>query len=314
MRTRVALPALLALSLALPMAAGCGNGHAKASLPATPPARPAATAAETGAARVAAAAPAPAWAAGNSTMTGTTEPHRRSTLMPIVPGIVEKVLVGEGDRVKAGEALVVLKTEDFQLRFRQAQAGLEAAQAQFDNADVQYKRLQSLRGKEAIPQSQLDQVEAGWKGAKAGLSNAQVMMDMARKALHDTTIYAPYDALVVRRMISEGESAMAMPPSPLVVLEQTAVLDLKLQVPAGEITRVTDGTPVQVRFPATGQEVLATVLRVVPSANPGSRTFTAIVELPNEDGALKAGLYAEARLAAAPTPAKAPAPAAEAAR
>lgn len=304
MRTRVAL----VLSL-LPLAAtACGNNAAKASLPASPPARPAVTAtgsdAPAEAARPAAPLASP-WAVGNATMTGTTEPHRRSTLMPIVPGIVEKVLVDEGQRVKAGEALVVLKTEDFQLRFRQAQAGLEAAQAQYDNADVQYKRLQSLRGKEAIPQSQLDQVEAGWKAAKAGLSNAQVMMDMAKKALHDTTIYAPYDALVVRRMISEGESAMAMPPSPLVVLEQTAVLDLKLQVPAGEIARVTDGTPVRVRFPATGQEVDATVLRVVPSANPGSRTFTAIIELPNEDGALKAGLYAEARLAA-PKPAPAP--------
>jgi len=305
MRTRVAL----VLALFPLVAASCGNGNAKASLPTAAPAQSATSAtgndAPAQAARPAAATTASPWAVGNATMTGTTEPHRRSTLMPIVPGIVEKVLVSEGQRVKAGEAMVVLKTEDFQLRFRQAQAGLEAAQAQFDNADVQYKRLQSLRGKEAIPQSQLDQVEAGWKAAKAGLSNAQVMMDMAKKALRDTTIFAPYDALVVRRMISEGESAMAMPPSPLVVLEQTAVLDLKLQIPAGEIALVPDGTPVRVRFPATGQEIDATVLRVVPSANPGSRTFTAVIELPNEDGALKAGLYAEARLAA-PKPAPAP--------
>jgi multidrug efflux system membrane fusion protein len=216
--------------------------------------------------------------------------------MPVVPGIVEKIHFSEGDRVKAGAPLVSLKTEDFVLRSRQADAGMAAAQAQFDAATLAFDRTRGLRGKEAVSQGQLDQVEAGYKGAKAGLDNAKVMLDMVHKALRDTTVYAPYDALVVRRLISEGESALTMPPSPLAVIEQTALLDLKLQVPAAHLASLAEGTPLVVRFPATGQEVKAVVKRVVPSANPGSRTFTVIVELPNEDGALKAGLYAEARL------------------
>jgi len=298
MRTRVALALTLLPLLAAP---ACGDRTAKASLPATPPARPAVTATGSDSPAVAPVskdAKASPATQGAATMTGTTEPHRRSTLMPIVPGIVEKVLFSEGQRVKAGQPLVMLKTEDFTLRVRQAEAGLEAAQAQFDNAALAYERMRGLRGKEAVAQGTLDQVEAGYKAAKAGLSNARVMLDMARKAYRDLTITAPYDAVVVRRMISEGESAMVMPPAPVAVIEQTDLLDLKLQVPAAELSRLSEGTPLVVRFPATGQEVPATVKFVVPSANPGSRTFTVLVELPNEDGALKAGLFAEARLAA----------------
>jgi membrane fusion protein, multidrug efflux system len=282
-------------------AAACGNGGAKASLPATPPTVPATTvpaAALEAPADAAKPAVASFATAPNSTLTGTTEPRRRSTLMPVVPGIVEKVLFSEGDRVKAGAPLVTLKTEDFVLRVRQAEAGLAAAQAQFDAAQLGYDRTRGLRGKDAVSQGQLDQVEAGFKAAKAGLDNAKVMQDMARKALRDTTVTAPYDAVVVRRLISEGESALTMPPSPLAVIEQTALLDLKLQVSATDLGRMAEGTPLEVRFPATGQEVKAAVTRIVPSANPGSRTFTVIVELANEDGQLKAGLYAEAHLAA----------------
>jgi multidrug efflux system membrane fusion protein len=294
MRTRVAVACVL---VALLSATACGNGAAKASLPATPPARPVISGVGSDApaepARTVVRVPT---TNVNSTLTGTTEPHRRSTLMPLMPGVVDKVLFAEGQSVKAGAPLVILKTEDFVLRVRQAEAGMEAATAQYDAAALAYERMRGLRGKEAVAQGQLDQVEAGYKGAKAGLSNAKVMSDMARKALRDTTVYCPYDAVVVRRMISEGESAYTMPPTPLAVIEQTGLLDLKLQVPAIELARLQVGTPLVIRFPATNQEVTATVTNVVPSANPGSRTFTVIVELPNEDGTLKAGLYAEARL------------------
>jgi len=310
MRTRVALTCALLSLPALLAAASCGKGDAKASLPAAAPARPIAE-------RLAVVTTEPGTpeqpvrpalrppASSNATLTGTTEPHRRSTLMPVVPGIVDKILFAEGQSVKAGDPLVVLKTEDFVLRVRQAEAGVEAATAQYDAAALAYERMRSLRGKEAIAQGQLDQVEAGYKAAKAGLSNAKVMSDMAHKALRDTTIYCPYDAVVTHRLISEGESALTMPPSPLAVIEQTGLLDLKLQVSATELGRLGVGTPLVVRFPATNQDVKAKVDYVVPSANPGSRTFTIIVELPNADGSLKAGLYAEARLDPAAHPAEA---------
>lgn len=234
---------------------------------------------------------------GTSWMSGTLEPYRRSTLMAQVPGVVQKVLAAEGQRVRAGDPLVVIRDEDYQLRLRQAQAGLEAAEAQARNAELQYRRLQELRSQEAVPQSQLDVLEAGWKAAKAQIEVASANLALARKALRDTVITAPYDGIVVRRMISEGESATAMPPTPLVVVEKTDPLELKLQVPSSQADRVAVGTPLKIRLPASGQEIDAQVTRLVPSANPGSRAFLAVVEIPNPDGALRAGVYGEARLA-----------------
>lgn len=275
------------IGLAALAVVGCQESSGKVALPEQPTA---------GAVVVGTAAEARPADSGTSWMSGTLEPYRRSTLMAQVPGVVQKVLAAEGQRVRAGDPLVVIRDEDYQLRLRQAQAGLEAAEAQARNAELQYRRLQELRSQEAVPQSQLDVLEAGWKAAKAQIEVASANLALARKALRDTVITAPYDGIVVRRMISEGESATAMPPTPLVVVEKTDPLELKLQVPSSQADRVAVGTPLKIRLPASGQEMDAQVTRLVPSANPGSRAFLAVVEIPNPDGALRAGVYGEARL------------------
>ena len=72
---------------------------------------------------------------------------------------------------------------------------------------------------------------------------------------------------------------------------------MRLHVPASEGARVVVGVEVVVRFPATGAEVRAKVARVVPVLDPRTRTFAAIVEIPNADHVLRSGLFGEARLA-----------------
>lgn len=269
-------------------ALGCQESSGKVALPEQPTAAPV---------TVGMAAEARPTQDGTSWMSGTLEPQRRSTLMAQVPGVVQEVIAAEGHRVRAGDPLVVIRDEDYQLRLRQAQAGLAAAEAQAQNAELQFRRLRDLRSQEAVPQSQLDVVEAGWKAARAQIEVASANLALARKALRDTVIRAPYDGVVVRRLISEGESATAMPPTPLVVVEKTDPLELKLQVPASEVDRVAEGTALKIRLPASGREIDARVSRIVPSANPGSRAFLTIVEIPNPDGTLQAGVYGEARLA-----------------
>ena len=63
------------------------------------------------------------------------------------------------------------------------------------------------------------------------------------------------------------------------------------------------GDEITVHFPSGGlPDLKAKVTRVVPTINPGTRTFAAIVQLDNADGRLRAGLFAEVRLGA-PAPA-----------
>ncbi len=305
--------AFLTLPLALSLA--CNRDADKARLPATPtpapaspapkPAVPAATASQPAAAPAAAPGELPAVPPGSAFFAGQTEAHRKSTLTPKVSSTVTRVHVRDGDIVRTGQPLVTLDTRDFQLRLQQAQAAREAAKVQLDAAKLDWDRTKALLAEKAVPQSQFDMIDARYKGAQAGLLQAETAVAMARKALSDATVRAPFGGIIVKRMVNEGEYASVMPATPLVSLEEVDPIDLRVQIPSSEMEKVKSGDMIRARFPATGQTLEARLHRVVAALDPRSRTFSAIAEIPNRDHALRTGLYAEITLTGKPAPAPA---------
>jgi membrane fusion protein, multidrug efflux system len=272
----------------------CQRQSGAAQLPPSPPAasQPAAKAPEP----AAAATPTEATGAAKDKspfLSGTTEAHRRSTLTPKVSSTVTRVHVREGDVVKNGQPLVTLDTRDFVLRAQQAEAARDGAKVQLDAAKIDWDRVKGLLAEKAVPQAQFDGIDARYKGALAGLRSAETAVAMAQKALHDSVVRAPFDGLIFKRLINEGEYASVMPATQLVTIEEINPIDLRIQVPATDMAMVKLGTPVHVRFPATGQEMDLRLTRVVSASDPRTRTFSAIVEIPNPDHTLRSGLYAE---------------------
>jgi membrane fusion protein, multidrug efflux system len=304
--SRIALVSLipsLLLSLAckregdiaqLPPSPPAPTQPAPAAKPVAPAAAPTATAEKPAAGEAAAEIPAPQ--PGSSFLSGQTEAHRKSTLTPKVSSIVTRVHVRDGDVVKTGQALVTLDTRDFQLRLQQAEAALQAAKVQLDSAKLDWDRTKALLGDKAVPQSQFDMVDARYKGAQAGVLQAETAVAIGRKAFQDATVHAPFNGIIVKRMVNEGEYASVMPATALVVIEEVDPLDLRVQVPSTDLDKVKVGDVVHARFPATGQTLDARLTRVVGSLDARTRTFSAIAELPNKDHGLRPGLYAEITL------------------
>ena len=233
---------------------------------------------------------------GSSFLSGQTEAHRRSTLTPKVSSTVTRVHVRDGDIVKNGQALVTLDTQDFSLRTQQAEAALQAAKVQLDSAKLDWNRTKALLDDKAVPQAQFDMADARFKGAQAGVLQAETAVAMGRKALRDATIHAPFNGIIVKRLVNEGEYASVMPATPLVIIEEVDPLDLRIQIPSTNLDKVKAGDTIHARFPATGQNIDARLTRVVAAMDPHTRTFAAIAELPNKDHALRSGLYAEVTL------------------
>lgn len=231
----------------------------------------------------------------SSSMTGALEPHRRATLTPRVGGIIGKVHVGEGDHVKKGDPLVSFETDDIRLRLRQAEEAARAARVQYDSAKLEWDRLKGLSGSGAVPQSTFDKVDAGYRLAEVGVAQTEVMLAMSRKAMTDAVVRAPFNSVVTRKFVSEGEYGNTMPPTNLVTVEEVEPIDLRVHVPSTDQSRVKVGDPLKVRFPATGVELETKVTRVVPSLDPRTRTFPVIAEIPNPGMKLRPGMFAEVR-------------------
>lgn len=244
--------------------------------------------------------PDPAARAEGVPYTGTVEAHRRSNLSPKISGSIARVHVREGDRVTAGDPLVTFDMKDVTLRLRQARAALEGAKIQRDAAEDEARRVRTLAESSAASQAQVDGVEFKRRGAEVGVASAQVAVEMGEKAVGDSIVRAPYDGVIVRRFVNEGDYATLMPPTMLIAIEETAVLDLRIQVPSSEMGRIREGDPVTIGFPGLRRTIRADVTRIVGSIDARTRNFSVIVEIPNADGALLPGLFAEARFGAGP--------------
>ena len=267
-------------AIALPQAAS--NAHGAAQAGAQQAAAPAATA----------TAPEQADAVPYS---GTVEAHRRSTLSPKISSTVSVVHVREGNRVKAGDPLVTFDLKDVNLRLRQARAALEGAKIQRDATQLEWDRTKTLVDSQAAAKAQFDAVDFKKRGADVGVESAEVAVEMSEKAVRDSVVRAPYDGVIVRRLVNEGDYATTMPPTALIIMEETDILDLRVQAPSSEIDRIHEGDPVTVDFPSLGRTIEATVTRIVASIDSRTRNFSVIVEIPNPDGALLPGLFAETR-------------------
>ncbi len=306
---RQTLIALLSIGLLASLPA-CDKGKGGVQLPDKPPtaatAAPGVDGPEGG---DSATRPAPAVAAAprKVTVTGTTSAHRSSTLRSKVTGLVDKVHVLDGQAVEAGDLIVSLDTSDLELHLAAAKAALRFAQAQQKAVRIEAERAKRLVADKALPKAQQEQASAQLDVATAGVGQARVAIKMASKAIADAEIKAPYDSVIVMRHVAEGDYAAAMPPQPIVTLQEVDPIDIRMMVPAVHQALVRAGGSVKIRFPHSGLERDGTIDRIVPAIDPRNRSLSAIIVLPNPDRALFPGMFAEVELATTPTAGDAPA-------
>jgi RND family efflux transporter MFP subunit len=230
--------------------------------------------------------------------TGTTAPLSTTKVMPLVPGLILSLPVKEGDQVKRGQVLATLDQRGYRLSVRQAEAAVAAARVAVDATSREKARFEKLLKEDATARSQFDQIMDRFRGAEAAMNQALVARDMARKALGDTVLRAPYDGVVVKKLASVGDYATSMPPTVLLALMDIHALELKVALPEPEMQRVHVGAQVKASFASLGKTVTAPVARIVRSVDPLTRSFEVIAELPNPGLVFKPGLFADVEIVA----------------
>lgn len=263
---------------------------------------------------------------------GTLSADETSEVAAAAPGIVVKVLVDVGARVKKGDPLVELDRREPSLRG--AAASAQAAQARarlgikgdekfepekmaevraakeaMDLAVTDADRTKALFDSGGVPQATWDaararaeqakaQYDAALNGAQqawAGLLAAQAQAGLAQKAVADSTVRAPFDGAVTEKRIAPGEFAMMGRVVAVVVRDNP--LRLKIDVPEVDVSRVALGKEVLLTTAAyPGRVFKGTVARVGASVRAQSRTMPVEAEVQNDDGALKPGMFARAEI------------------
>lgn len=260
---------------------------------------------------------------------GNVEAAETAYLSFQVPGQVLKVFVEEGQAVRAGQVLAELDVRDYQYRLSAAasQAGAADANSQKANAGVrkqelaqakvdldrvedEYKRLKALHDRGSLAPSDYKKIEAAYLAARERYSmaeegarsedklaakevfhGAQAQENIAKKALADTRLTAPFAGIIAKKDVENG--MLVNSSRPVFVLMSLQPAKVRVGVPEAEIGKIRIGQKAGIQVPSLGSSFEGRVETIGFAADPAARTFSVKISVPNPKLELRAGMVAE---------------------
>lgn len=209
--------------------------------------------------------------------TATLEADEEAVVVAKVGGEVKRILVEEGQNVRAGQVLAVLDGDQLRLQLAQSAANLR-------KLERDYQRNSDLYAKGLIASNAVDNV-------KSDLDALRASNDIAVLQLSYTEIRAPISGVVAERNIKVGNTIQPN----TVVFKVTDLQPLLAYVhaPERELSQLAAGQPAQLGVDALpGQQFIGKIARVSPVIDPATGTFKLTVEVNDPTAKLKPGMFA----------------------
>jgi RND family efflux transporter MFP subunit len=239
--------------------------------------------------------------------TGEVRAVQRSHVAGREAGLVLELPVRVGRRVEKGA--LIARLDDRLLRLERAEiaadrevadAALGERKAELGLARWRHEAFSALKQRGSSHEHEVQQALAEIAGAEAALSRAekQLLLLDARAAtleqrIADLRVVAPFSGIVAQRLAEEGEWLSAG--SPLVELLSDAEMEAWIEVPEALASALASGAAaIEVTLPALGLELVVRDYRTLPQVDARTRTFSLVVPLANEKGALKPGMSVRA--------------------
>ena len=226
-------------------------------------------------------------------LSGPIKAVRSAAVKAKVAGELQGLSVREGDSVKAGQVLARIDNTEGLARVRQASEQADAAQAQVAIAQRQRDNNQALVNQGFISRTALDTSLANLDAAQATHKAALAAVDLARKGLADTELRAPIAGQVAARLVQNGERVAL--DARVVEIVDLSALELEAALTPGDALLVRVGQKAELQIEGTALRVGATVARISPAAQAGSRSVLAYLQLDKTEG-LRQGLFAQGTL------------------
>lgn len=265
------------------------------------------------------------------TLSGEFRPFQEVDVHAKIAGYIRKICVDVGDQVRAGQTLAILEVPELNAQLlgadaavrrandaiRRAQGDLNRAESLHAATHLDYKRLKeaSTARPGLIAEQELDDLQAKDKEGEAQMAADEAALSEARNQLDEalaqqkqlramsdyTRIAAPFNGVVTRRYVDTGALVQAGTNSntqalPVVSVAETDLFRLTLPVPESAVPLIHLGNTVTVRVPSLNRNFEGKVSRYAEAVDQETRTMHTEVDVPNKDGSIVSGMYAEVDL------------------
>jgi RND family efflux transporter MFP subunit len=258
---------------------------------------------------------------------GNIQAVTEAPILARAEGYIKRRMVDIGDRVKAGQPIAEIEAPELDQQLLQAKASLQQTQAALEQAlanqqqgkanqelaRVTADRWKNLAAKGVVSRQENDQYQAQFQAQTANLQALEKAVSAARSniaaaeanvaRLDEVQSYrvvkAPFDGVVTLRNVDVG--ALVNAGSTLLYrIAQTGTLRIYVNVPQTNASSMRPGQAAQLSVSnLPGRRFTGTIARTANALDPTSRTMLVEVQVPNNDGALLPGMYAQVDLSSA---------------
>jgi HlyD family secretion protein len=235
---------------------------------------------------------------------GSIEPVTTVEVKSKASGEIIEVRVEAGDAVSVGDLLVRVDQRVPGNALVQAEADIEVAQAQVDNAASQMRRSQALFETQAITETEYEAARLGEANARAQLIRAQRTLEDARISFEDTEVRARTHGVVLEKNVEVGTviASASRDVGGGAILLRMANLDtvqVRTLVDETDIGKIGAGLAVTITVDAyPNQPFEGTVLKIEPEAlvQQNVTMFPVLIRIGNERGLLRPGMNSEVEI------------------
>lgn len=237
---------------------------------------------------------------------GNVKSVNQVSLYPEISGVIAQVFVNNGDFVEKGDKLVQLNTQILEKQLQQAEAGLRINRAQLKQAEAQlaqikaeFDRVKQLEERDLTSQVEVDQIqarllsaEADVELAEAQLAQSQSQVEERKEQLSKAVIRAPITGTVGQRNAEIG--MQATPNTQLFLIGDLSRLKIEIVLTENMMNRINVGQTARVYVEnSQGNEIAlsAKLSRISPFLNEITRSTEAEIEITNENGLLRPGMF-----------------------
>jgi HlyD family secretion protein len=218
--------------------------------------------------------------------------QRKASVASKATGRLVWLGVEEGSRVRKGDVLARLESDDVRASAVQAEANLriartnlEQGRAELQDAGLSFQRIRSLAADGIVARSDHDAAEARYRkakaaaaGAEAGIRASAAALEAARVAIEYTLIRAPFDAVVLTKNADLGDivtplGAAANAKAAVVTIADMYSLQVEVDVSESNLAQVKEGQPCEIQLDALPESRFQGVIHmIVPTADRSKAT------------------------------------------
>lgn len=218
---------------------------------------------------------------------GVIEAVQKSTVSAQTSGTVQSLPFDVDDSVAAGDLIVQLEDSEQRSRLRQAQAGLEEAEAALADARQRFDRIEAVHERGLVSRQEFDQARNNLAAARARVERAKGAVSEAKEQLSYTRVVAPYGGILTERHVEVGESVN--PGQPLLSGLSLEQLRVVVDLPQKYADLARRERQAQVTL-ADGRVLETGEMTFYPYANPQTHTFRLRMRLSEPNGSLFPGM------------------------